>query len=101
MQHTHAENLVEAVVCKGELVNLGLGQLEALAIVSVTARVTINSTIIVSAVQNDGGGAQKNLTKTICTTAHLEQRTVAEQLRIPASFGIKALLAKIRARMHI
>ena len=54
LQHAQAEDLVKAVVCKGQLVDRGLGQLEALAIGSVVAPVCIYRAGVINAVEHAG-----------------------------------------------
>lgn len=101
LKHDQAKHLLETVVCKGELVNRGLGQLQAIAIGSVIAPVGIYGTGIIHAMQHAGGGALKNLTETTGATPHLQHRAIAKLVRIPAGFSVEALLAQIRARVHI
>ena len=101
LKHPQAKHLVEAVVCKGELVDRGLGKLEAIAIGGIVSPVGIDGTGIIHAMQHTGGGAQKNLTKTTCTTTHLQHRAIAELLGIPAGFSVEALLAQIHAGVNV
>jgi len=101
LQHAQAKHLIKAVVGKWQLIDRGLCQLQALPIGGVVAAVGIYSTGVIHAVQQAGGGAKNHLTETASATTHLQQRAMAKLLGIPAGFGIKALLARIHAGVHI